>query len=85
MSINKKLVHFSNKDKFIEQLESDNILDSSIVFIKDSNEIFTHGTTYSYVNWSVLKTDVPAGYSTVYGPDNVQLLDSAGNELYILI
>ena len=32
--------------------------DESIVFIKDSKEIYTHGNLYKSVNWSVLKTPV---------------------------
>jgi hypothetical protein len=29
-------------------------LDTSIVFVKDSKEIWTHGNLYKSVNWSVL-------------------------------
>jgi hypothetical protein len=47
--INKKLVHFNEKSKFNEQNTAGNILDTSIVFIKDSNEIFTHKTMYSFM------------------------------------
>ena len=54
MAINKKLIHFKNKEKFEEELANNNILDSSIVFIQDSKEISTHGTVYKTVNWSVL-------------------------------
>ena len=55
MAINKKLIHFKNKEKFEEELANNNILDSSIVFIQDSKEISTHGTVYKSVNWSVLE------------------------------
>lgn len=34
-----------------------NIKESSVVFIKDSKEIWTHGNLYKSVNWSVLKED----------------------------
>lgn len=44
MAINKKLIHFKTKAAFEAQLN--NILDTSIVFIKDANLIWTHGTYY---------------------------------------
>ena len=47
MAINKKLIHFSNKTAFDKELKAGNILDKSIVFIKDSQEIYTHGQLYS--------------------------------------
>lgn len=47
MAINKKLIHFNNKTAFNKELEAGNILDKSIVFIKDSQEIYTHGQFYS--------------------------------------
>lgn len=46
MAINKKLIHFKTKENFLTQLENDNILDSSICFIKDTKEIYTHGQLY---------------------------------------
>ena len=55
MAINKKLIHFKNKDNFDAEVANGNILDSSIVFIQDSKEISTHGTIYKSVNWSVLE------------------------------
>jgi hypothetical protein len=54
MAINKKLIHFKNKQKFEELANNDQILDTSIVFIQDSKEISTHGTLYKTVNWSIL-------------------------------
>lgn len=56
--IDKKLVHFNNKTDFITNNDAGNILDTSIVFIKDSKEIWTHGDLYKSVNWSVLKLAV---------------------------
>ena len=44
MAINKKLIHFKTKAAFEAQLN--NILNTSIVFIKDANLIWTHGTYY---------------------------------------
>lgn len=60
MAINKKLIHFKTKSNFNSEVAKGNILDTSIVFIKDSKEIHTHGETYKSVNWSVLeKTEEP--------------------------
>lgn len=46
MAINKKLIHFKTKQKFNEELANGNILETSIVFIQDSKEIYTHGQYY---------------------------------------
>ena len=55
MAINKKLIHFNSKENFDNKVASNEILDTSIVFIKDSKEIYTHGNLYKSVNWSVLE------------------------------
>lgn len=55
MEINKKLIHFKTKQNFNNAVTTNSILDTSIVFIKDSKEIHTHGETYKAVNWSVLE------------------------------
>lgn len=47
MAINKKLIHFKKKTTFTTELNAGNILDNSIVFIKDTKEIWTHGQLYS--------------------------------------
>ena len=47
MAINKKLIHFQNKTAFTTELNAGNIPDTSIVFIKDTKEIWTHGQLYS--------------------------------------
>lgn len=47
MAINKKLIHFRTKAAFTTELNAGNILDTSIVFIKDTKEIWTHGQLYS--------------------------------------
>ena len=39
MAINKKLIHFKNKEKFNTELANNNILDTSICFIQDTKEI----------------------------------------------
>ena len=47
MAINKKLIHFKNKSKFTEELANNNINDTSICFIQDTQEIWTHGQLYN--------------------------------------
>lgn len=47
MAINKKLIHFNKKESFNTELANNNILNTSIVFIKDSKEIWTHGQLYA--------------------------------------
>lgn len=44
MAINKKLIHFTLKSNF--EKEKKNILPTSIVFIQDTQEIYTHGKFY---------------------------------------
>lgn len=46
MAINKKLIHFQTLNNFNTQLSAGNILDTSIVFIKDAKKIWTHGQFY---------------------------------------
>lgn len=57
MAINKKLIHFKNKQKFEEELANNNILSTSICFIQDTKEIWTHGTIYCYNKWNTILTD----------------------------
>lgn len=66
MAINKKLIHFKKKETFDQKVANNEVLDTSIVFIQDSKEIHTHGTTYKSVNWSVLEQYKPTGqYMTI--------------------
>lgn len=60
MAINKKLIHFKEKENFDSKVANNEILDTSIVFVKDSKEIYTHGNAYKSVNWSVLEEE-PSG------------------------
>jgi hypothetical protein len=48
--IDKKLIHFENKDIFDEYDKSGSISDFSIVFIKDLCAIRTHSQDYKFVN-----------------------------------
>ena len=57
MAINKNLIHFKNKETFEKQLSEGNILDTSICFIQDTKEIYTHGTLYCYNKWNTILTD----------------------------
>lgn len=62
MLIDNLLVHFKTQNNF--DLRYYDIQDSSIVFIKNSKRIHTHGHTYKMVNWKVLDENVvPSGYS----------------------
>lgn len=68
MAINKRLIHFKNKEDFENEVAKDNILDSSIVFIQDSKEISTHGTVYKTVCWSILGENSPEPEDPVVPP-----------------
>lgn len=46
MAINKKLIHFNKKETFENELAKGNILPTSIIFIKNTKEIWTHGQYY---------------------------------------
>lgn len=46
MAINKKLIHFKSKSQFERELANNNILPTSICFIQDSREIWTHNEFY---------------------------------------
>lgn len=47
MALNKQFIHFQTKSTFNAQLKAGNLKDTSIVFIKDTQEIWTHGQLYS--------------------------------------
>ena len=78
MAINKKLIHFNKKEDFEREVANNNILDKSIVFIKDSKEIYTHGTIYGGnssnggidIEWSVIEDNIL--------PDGVYAVTSTG-------
>ena len=57
MAINKKLIHFNKKVTFDNELSAGNILDTSIVFIKDANLIWTHGNYYGLSDDEVIISD----------------------------
>lgn len=59
MSINKQFVHFNLREDFDKELAAGNILDTSIVFIKDTQELYTHGQLYqgSKPDWNSEETN----------------------------
>ena len=57
MAINKKLLHFATKANFSTQLANSNIDSRSIVFIKDTGEIWTHDKLYSCASWGTNQTN----------------------------
>lgn len=60
MLIEKLLVHFRTKEEFDRRKED--IQKDSIIFIKSSKQIHTHGRVYKTVHWSILednKTESP--------------------------
>lgn len=57
MAINKKLLHFVSKSNFSTQLANSNIDSKSIVFIKDTGEIWTHDKLYSCASWGTNQTN----------------------------
>ena len=69
MAIDKKLIHFNKNEDFVIKNNAGEIKDTSIVFVKDSNEIHTHGKRYQFVGWSKLTVDVPEGYDLYYLED----------------
>lgn len=55
MAINKKLIHFKKEASFKPELDSGNILQTSIVFIQDTKKIWTHGQYYNYDDSAILE------------------------------
>lgn len=45
--INKPLIHFATKVSFEKSLQNGDLTDKSLCFIKDAQEIYTHGQLYS--------------------------------------
>jgi hypothetical protein len=73
MAIEKKLIHFNKNEDFQSRLNNNEILDTSIIFIKDINAIYTHDTEYQYIGWSYIGTpgspeppiEIPKDYTYV--------------------
>lgn len=88
MAYSRKLIHFATKANFEAQLEAKNILDTSICFIKDAKQIWTHGQYYScpytqeeinqlFVGSKILLTD----YIEIPSPINILATDTV-NEAF---
>lgn len=89
MAINKKLIHFKNKQKFEEELANNNILNTSICFIQDTKEIWTHGTIYCYNEWAevlpIIKTksdntNIVYGTCSTSASTKAKVINIEGNE-----
>lgn len=72
MAIEKKLVHFKTFAKFKEALDAGNILSSSIIWIKDTKQMYTHGTYYSCEN----------GIVEITHPTNIFDIKSVSQQTY---
>lgn len=72
MAINKKLIHFQTMANFEVQLSAGNILDTSIVFIKDAKKIWTHGEFYNCNDAGEIS------WNDIYDKPNVVTIDSGG-------
>lgn len=92
MAINKKLVHFNTKAIFDQKLAEKEILDTSVVFIKDSNIIHTHGEDYQFVEWSVIgvvgspepPVEIPKGYAYVKPADDDWWIDAEDKVILVM-
>lgn len=84
MAINKKLIHFNTKQTFSEKYQNNEILDTSIVFIKDANEIHTHNTSYNFVNWSILSDEPNYSATQFVTSDGKVFLDANGKVFYVI-
>lgn len=76
MAINKKLVHFKTFAKFNEELSAGNILDTSICWIKDTKQIWTHGQFYdcsSLTDEDVVRTALVGYTESVETNENLDL------------
>lgn len=81
MAIEKKLIHFKRDEDFKQRLNNNEILDTSIVFIKDTNKIYTHGTEYQFIEWSYI--DAPAGYTSYLLQDSSVWRDSDNEIIFV--
>lgn len=43
-------IHFNNNDTFEDILSTGEILDTDVVFIKETDTIYTHGNKYEFIN-----------------------------------
>lgn len=79
--ITKKFIHFNKNSDFEQKRDNGEILDTSIVFIKDTNKIYTHGTEYQFIEWSYI--DAPAGYTSYILQDRSVWRDSDNEIIFV--
>lgn len=72
MAINKKLIHFQTYQAFQTELEAGNILDTSIVWIKETHQIYTHGEYYDCSDQNA-STLLMTGYAVASGTSEEEL------------
>ena len=58
MAINKKLIHFEKRENFDTRLANNEINDTSIVFIQDTGELWTHGQFFCTTATNLLEAPV---------------------------
>lgn len=80
MAINKKLIHFRTKAAFTTELNAGNIPDTSIVFIKDTKEIWTHGQLYSCSPLPLAKDGTRGGIQIGYAASGKNYAVQLSNE-----
>lgn len=68
-----KLIHFKTKEAF---LNTSDIQETDIVFIKDTDEIYTHGERYQFVGWNAIDINVPLDYYLFTSSDGHTLTGS---------
>lgn len=78
MAINKRFIHFKNKETFEKQLSEGNILDTSICFIQDTREIYTHGTIYGHDDKYYTKEEVLEIVKNMY-EEILKIIDFSNN------
>lgn len=95
MAINKKLIHFNKKEDFNKLSKATSATDtnvdilwSSIVFIKDTKEIWTHGQIYpsdSYTQTEIdEKLNILSSDLESHESDNIKHVPSGGSEGQVL-
>lgn len=64
--ITNRFVHFKTKASFTSRLGAGDIQESSVVFIQDANEIWTHGTYYKCTSkWDFERVATDTAYATL--------------------
>ena len=81
MAIEKKLIHFNRDEDFKQKLSNNEILDTSIVFIKDTNKIYTHGGEYQFIEWSYI--DAPSAYTSYLLSDRSVWRDNNNEIIFV--